>query len=117
MNDDYSEGFEDYDGHEEASDADDFADDEPIAALTNQVYTPDRDPCDICNDPQDCECENEWSDECYRCGGFGFYVREHCCACGGSPYCQCCRKCGSGYVGHCKCPMPVERADGTVSYV
>lgn len=70
-------------------------------------------PSGGCNETEDCRaCEDgdneEYDGRCYSCGGLGWRVPEHCCQCGGSPYCQCCRTCG-GYVGTCKCPIPTER--------
>lgn len=74
-------------------------------------------PSGVCNDSQECgacdgsgdDMEGVSDDGCYHCGGAGQKVPEHCCACGGSPYCQCCPTCGGGYVGDCKCPIPTER--------
>ena len=68
-------------------------------------------PCDICTEPGPCDCDDP--DECERCYGSGVYVPEHCCVCGGSPYCVCCRACGAECIGECKCPVTVQRADGS----
>ena len=75
-------------------------------------------PCEICDDPEPCECEPDWEEEylgypvCSQCGGTGEYVPEHCCVCGGSPYCVCCRTCGASCIGNCKCPVTVQLSDG-----
>jgi len=37
---------------------------------------------------------------------------EHCCACGGSPYCTCCSKCGAECIAGCRCPVTVQLAGG-----
>jgi hypothetical protein len=62
----------------------------------------------------DCDCEDADfdPDDCFRCGGYGSYLSEHCCACGGSPYCNCCRKCGASCVAACKCPITVTLESG-----
>lgn len=81
-------------------------------------------PCDICdNEWNEChDCGGDGSDDyagdgrCYSCGGSGGQVPSHCCKCGGSPYCNCCPKCG-GYVGACKCSIPVQMSDGTTKAV
>jgi len=65
--------------------------------------------CEICADPEVCDCLDP--DECSACYGTGQYVPEHCCLCGGSPYCNCCRTCGE-CVGTCSCPVTVQLADG-----
>lgn len=78
--------------------------------------------CETCADGwEDCgNCDGSGEDMyggtdegCDRCGGRGEIIPDHCCACGGSPYCQCCPKCGSPNAGHCACPITVQRADGT----
>jgi len=72
-------------------------------------------PCWTCENPETCDCENydEYADPgCDRCGDTGYYVPSHCCACGGSPYCQCCRACGAECIGECKCPVEVTLHDG-----
>jgi hypothetical protein len=66
--------------------------------------------CEICTDPEPCECDDP--DECDRCYGSGEYVPEHCCLCGGSPYCDGCRRCGQ-CIGTCKCPIKVQMSDGS----
>jgi hypothetical protein len=75
-------------------------------------------PCDICEYERD-ECGNcegsgddgsSWG--CMTCGGSGEVTPEHCCACGGSPYCTCCSRCGASCIGECKCPVMVQLADG-----
>ncbi|MEV1178980.1 hypothetical protein [Nonomuraea sp. NPDC049784] len=52
--------------------------------------------------------------DCWDCGGTGMVAREveHCCDCGGSPYCQCCRTCGADCLGDCRCPVGVYLEDG-----
>jgi hypothetical protein len=69
--------------------------------------------CAICSYPEPCECADwdDW-DGCDSCGGSGVYVPGHCCLCGGSPYCNCCRTCGK-CVGECGCPVKVILEDGT----
>ena len=73
------------------------------------------DHCWTCSQPEECPCED--LDGCYRCGGSGEFIPDHCCVCGGSPYCQCCGKCGSPSVGRCDCPIPVPLSDGTTTTV
>lgn len=65
----------------------------------------------------DCDCDGQWEGECHNCWGAGGYVPDHCCACGGSPYCQCCPTCGASCVGNCTCPLPVTLANGTTLIV
>lgn len=62
----------------------------------------------------DCECDGGGVDgeSCYTCGGTGSYIPDHCCACGGSPYCNCCRKCGARCVAACSCPITVALESG-----
>jgi hypothetical protein len=74
-------------------------------------------PCDICeyerNECSNCEGSGDdgssWG--CMTCDGTGEVVPGHCCVCGGSPYCTCCRTCEE-CVGTCKCPVTVQLADG-----
>lgn len=82
---------------------------QPCPACQPQASDREMDPCDICADPEPCDCDDP--EECYRCYGSGEYVPEHCCLCGGSPYCNCCRTCGQ-CVGTCRCPVTVQLADG-----
>lgn len=70
-------------------------------------------PSGLCFEEVECSCYDEDSEDCWYCDGTGYRVPDHCCACGGSPYCACCRKCGAACVGECKCPIPTER-DGKV---
>lgn len=77
--------------------------------------------CEICSSDYDLHtcshCDGDGDDgqgfSCWHCGGRGEVVPDHCCACGGSPYCQCCSKCGNGYAGSCGCPIPLQLQDGT----
>ena len=57
-------------------------------------------------------CDYDDPDDCARCYGTGEYVPEHCCLCGGSPYCTCCRTCGQ-CIATCACPVDVEMSDGS----
>lgn len=85
--------------------------------------TPAEEHCYICDGRgEDCmACERGGNDDldgrCYTCGGAGWFIPEHCCACGGSPYCNCCSKCGASCVSECKCPIPVQLSDGSVMTV
>lgn len=73
-------------------------------------------PCDICRDGwEECYCDDDA--DCYHCGGSGERIPDHCCACGGSPYCNCCTRCGASCVGACTCPIPVQISDGTTRTV
>jgi hypothetical protein len=66
--------------------------------------------CSACDGSGD---ENYDGDgRCWHCGGTGWAVPEHCCLCGGSPYCTCCRRCGQ-CIGECSCPIEVELHDGS----
>jgi hypothetical protein len=77
-------------------------------------------PCDICESGgEDCgACEGsgdadyDGDGRCWSCGGTGWAVPEHCCLCGGSSYCTCCRTCGQ-CVGTCRCPLTVQLHDGS----
>lgn len=77
--------------------------------------------CDTCTDGwEDCgACDGSgedmeaYGDACSYCGGRGQVIPDHCCVCGGSPYCQCCSKCGSPNAGTCSCTMTVQMSDGT----
>ncbi|WP_367134478.1 MULTISPECIES: hypothetical protein [Streptomyces] len=70
------------------------------------------DICDICAVLVDCACDGD-DPGCWTCGGQGEYIPDHCCACGGSPYCQCCPTCRAECIGSCTCPVTVTLADGT----
>jgi hypothetical protein len=77
-------------------------------------------PCEMCEQYEDCSaCDGSgedlygYSEGCFECGGTGQVIPEHCCDCGGSPYCQCCSTCGD-YAGTCKCKVTVTLLDGTV---
>jgi hypothetical protein len=63
---------------------------------------------------ENCECDDAYPgwEDCETCGGKGRYLPEHCCACGGSPYCQCCRTCGASCVAACTCPISVTLESG-----
>lgn len=95
---------------------------------------PDRSACDGCRAELDAEdtgycpecgmpaeechaCDeggDDWSGErCHSCGGSGWRIPDHCCRCGGSPYCDCCGRCGKP-VATCACPVEVQMSDGTV---
>jgi hypothetical protein len=83
------------------------------------TYNPAEFGCEVCDDPEPCSCDEAYEDEygyeaCDRCGGTGEYVPEHCCHCGGSPYCVGCITCGARSVGSCKCPIPVSLQSGQV---
>lgn len=71
----------------------------------------DDDRCWHCTQFEECYCDPKW-DDCGKCGGSGEYVPDHCCVCGGSPYCNCCGKCGKPSVGNCECPIIVPLVDG-----
>lgn len=75
----------------------------------------DEDPCDICEsggeECMSCEATADYED-CYTCGGSGFRIPDHCCDCGGSPYCDCCKTCKQ-CVATCKCPVNVAMSDGS----
>jgi hypothetical protein len=49
---------------------------------------------------------------CASCHGSGWVIREHCCVCGGSPYCTCCSRCGAACVSQCDCPITVQLEGG-----
>jgi hypothetical protein len=77
-------------------------------------------PCEICaSGGGECAAGDGTGDEnydgdggCWACGGTGWAIPEHCCLCGGSPYCTCCRTCGQ-CVGTCQCPVTVQLHDGS----
>ncbi|GGP55816.1 hypothetical protein [Streptomyces abikoensis] len=71
-----------------------------------------EEPCDLCAEPIECECDDP--EYCSTCDGFGEYVPDHCCDCGGSPYCQCCSSCSAPNAGACSCTVTVTLLDGTV---
>lgn len=75
--------------------------------------------CLVCADgPEECRsCDGAGEDPggydtCSTCGGTGAAIPEHCCDCGGSPYCRCCSRCGAPNAGRCPCPMVITTADG-----
>jgi hypothetical protein len=68
-----------------------------------------REECGACDGTGD-DGYDPWG--CPTCGGSGEVTPEHCCACGGPPYCACCRTCGASCIGDCKCPVTVQLADG-----
>ncbi|MGR6924230.1 hypothetical protein ACU635_59055 [[Actinomadura] parvosata] len=73
-------------------------------------------PAGLCGEYEEpTECVNCWGDsDCWDCNGTGMVEREveHCCSCGGSPYCQCCKICGATCLGECRCPVGVYLQDG-----
>jgi hypothetical protein len=74
---------------------------------------PDDHVCERCAEgPEECGCYGE-DEDCPACGGTGEHIPDHCCVCGGSPYCQCCKGCGAPNAGGCGCPITVQRSDGT----
>ena len=83
---------------------------QPCPACQPQAVDREMIPCDICAYPESCDCDDPG--ECSRCYGSGEYVPEHCCLCGGSPYCTCCSNCGK-CIGGCGCPVDVEMSDGS----
>lgn len=44
-------------------------------------------PSGLCDEAVECDCDG--NPDCWECGGTGEVVPDHCCNCGGSPYCQC----------------------------
>jgi hypothetical protein len=75
-------------------------------------------PCEICvSGGDECgACGGTGEDDdgyhcCLWCGGTGWAVPGHCCLCGGSPYCTCCRTCGE-CVATCQCPVTVRLHGG-----
>lgn len=51
---------------------------------------PDDEPCSICADDAATECGYcDGTGDCFHCGGYGWSTPDHCCRCGGMPYCQC----------------------------
>ncbi|WP_018658493.1 hypothetical protein [Actinomadura flavalba] len=77
--------------------------------------------CEICDDDADtytCSwCEgsgdrNEYGDVCDACGGRGEVTPDHCCYCGGSPYCNRCHQCGAECAADCNHPAIIQLADG-----
>ncbi|GAA2108043.1 hypothetical protein [Streptomyces synnematoformans] len=93
--------------------------------MTDQLSTTetidDVCPSGLCDEQQECTaCDGSGADMeggsdggCWHCHGAGQVAPEHCYACGGSPYCQCCRTCGL-YAGTCSCPQPVTLSSGRV---
>lgn len=68
--------------------------------------------CERCAEgPEECGCRGE-DEDCPACGGTSEHIPEHCCDCGASPYCQCCKTCGSPNAGRCGCPVTVHLSDG-----
>ncbi|HEV8674996.1 MAG TPA: hypothetical protein VGX21_13195 [Methylomirabilota bacterium] len=65
----------------------------------------------------ECPCDGDEDYEwgalvCSSCRGVGWVIRDHCCDCGGSPYCTCCSKCGAACVSQCSCPIAVALEGG-----
>ena len=89
---------------------------EDVPGITDDHEEPE---CNVCvHGQQECgNCDGSGDDGsswgCLTCGGSGEVVPDHCCACGGSPYCNCCRTCGAECIGDCTCPVTVQRADGS----
>ncbi len=95
-----------------------------------EVRVPDLDDlrereesCDICSyGGEDCgACDGSgeydgYGSTCYGCYGSGWTIPPHCCLCGGSPYCTCCRRCRR-CVAQCSCPIEVRKDDGSVMVV
>lgn len=75
----------------------------------------------LCDEPEDCgACWGEGVNaddglSCYRCYGSGQVTPDHCCVCGGSPYCLCCRTCGATCVAACRCPITTTIGGKTVT--
>lgn len=80
--------------------------------MRHQGECGEPDECDICADhEEECGC---WGEDrhCSGCNGSGYRIPEHCCSCGGGPYCQCCKRCGATCMGSCRCPIEVRGFDG-----
>jgi hypothetical protein len=93
---------------------------QPCPACQPQAGGHERRSCEIClYDREDCHACDGIGDDgydpwgCPSCGGSGVVTPDHCCACGGSPYCTCCPACGAECIGECRCPVTVQRADGS----
>jgi hypothetical protein len=93
----------------------------PVEEDTFAARLAEDDSCDVCaGEGEDCgSCDgsgegDSWDGVCSWCGGAGQLIPEHCCVCGGSPYCLCCSRCG-GYVGTCTCPITTERGGKQVT--
>ncbi|MBB5130515.1 hypothetical protein HNP84_000203 [Thermocatellispora tengchongensis] len=70
-------------------------------------------PCDICREGEEecpCDGERDWDGSYVCCPGYR--IPEHCCDCGGSPYCVKCHKCGAPCFGACTCPVTVRLENG-----
>lgn len=74
----------------------------------------DEEPCRTCEQGgSECEsCDEHGEDTCTACYGIGWRIPEHCCDCGGSPYCDCCKTCKQ-CVATCQCPVKVPMSDGS----
>lgn len=75
--------------------------------------------CLVCADgPEECRsCDGAGEDpggygSCSTCGGTGAAIPDHCCDCGGSPYCMKCHTCGAPCAGSCQCRITVKLQDG-----
>ncbi|WP_424891814.1 hypothetical protein [Streptomyces sp. XH2] len=92
-----------------------------MTTTTDGLTVSEDDACQsgLCAESEDCTaCDGSGEDpdgygKCWTCDGEGMITPEHCCACGGSPYCNCCRACGAECIGSCTCPVTVTLADGT----
>ncbi|MEU4229521.1 hypothetical protein AB0F17_34935 [Nonomuraea sp. NPDC026600] len=72
-------------------------------------------PAGLCGEYEDeTECDCDGISFCWDCNSSGMVERpvEHCCYCGGSPYCQCCKICSVSCIGDCRCPIGVYLQDG-----
>ncbi|MEU9888652.1 hypothetical protein [Sphaerisporangium sp. NPDC051011] len=70
-------------------------------------------PCGVCRDGAeacDCDGETDWDGGYVCCSGWR--IPDHCCDCGGSPYCVKCHTCGAECFGDCRCPITVSLSSG-----
>jgi hypothetical protein len=92
---------------------------QPCPACQPQASDREMRPCHICDyEREECgACDGTGDDGygswgCLSCGGTGEVTLEHCCACGGAPYCTCCSKCGAECIAECSCPVTVQLVGG-----